>query len=709
MNTTSKVTVALGSEFLSAFARIPRGQQGKVLEFVSKFRSDPTLPGLHYEKIAGAKDPNLRSVRIDKAYRGIALKPDEGNVFVLLWVDHHDEAYRWAANKICRIHPGTGSLQVISVEESEQAAVPAGQPSRPGLFDAFKDKALTALGVPELLLPLVRSIKTEEALDKFAPDFPQEAAEALYMLAAGYSLDEVRAEMQVPAEPKPVDTKDFEAALEQPDSKRRFFVVENEQELAEVLNAPLEKWRVFLHPSQRQLVEKDWNGPVRVLGGAGTGKTVVAMHRTRWLATNKFTGKDDRILFTTFTRNLAADIHANLQKICPEEAMKRIEVVNLDRWVSEFLKANGYSHQIVYGHQTKVSWDKALTIAPDEPRLDATFYREEWDSVVQPQSIDTLEGYMKASRIGRGTRLSRQQRKAVWPVFEEYRVLLNEAGQRESLDAMRDAKRILEAKATALSYRAVVVDEGQDMGTQAFELIAAMLSKKTADPSLFIVGDAHQRIYRQKVVLSRCGIDIRGRGRRLKINYRTTEEIRRWAVHLLEGQEVDDLDGGLDERRGYRSLLHGIEPKIENHTSFEADVTGIVGYLRRVEAEGDDIGSCCLVTRTNELLDQYEAALREKGIETYRIKRSEPENRRAKGLRLATMHRVKGLEFDRVIIAAANDGLIPLASNATNSADAVVRREAENHERALLYVAATRARRDVVIASFGKPSRFLEW
>ena len=709
MTKKSKVTVALGSEFLSAFARIPRKQQAKVLEFLAKFRTDPTLPGINYEKLKHTKDPNLRSVQIDQAYRGIVLKPSANNVYVLLWVDHHDKAYKWASNKVCRIHPETGSLQVIPVEESEPVpALPMEQPVQPGLFDALRESDLMNLGVPELLLPMVRNMKNEASLDRVATDFPQEAAEALYMLAAGYTLDEVRAEMAIPAEPKEVDTEDFEAALATPDSKRRFFVVDDEEELQKMLGAPLEKWRVFLHPSQRKIVENNWNGPVRVLGGAGTGKTVVAMHRAKHLATKVLNEEGDRILFTTFTRNLAADIRKNLENICPDRAMRRIEVVNLDRWVAEFLRNHGYDHKIVYGHQAKALWDRALTLAPEEPKLDTSFFREEWDRVIQPRSIETVKQYMKATRVGRGTRLSRKQRKSVWPVFEEYRVLLNQAGKRESVDAMRDARRLIETGKIRLPYKAVLVDEAQDMGMQAFRLIRAMLPQDgDAKPNLFIVGDAHQRIYRQKVVLGRCGIDIRGRGRRLKINYRTTEETRRWSVGLLKGLEIDDLDGGLDSAKGYRSLLHGENPIIEHYGSFDEEIDGIAKYLANLEADDTSISSCCLVTRTNELLEQHESALQQKGIKTYRVRRSEPEDRRADGLRLATMHRVKGLEFERVIIAGVNDGIVPLDVAAIDSNDPVVKRESEVHERALLYVAATRAKRDVLVTSFGKPSRFL--
>jgi superfamily I DNA/RNA helicase len=700
------ITVAVASDFLTAFSRIPRQQQTKVLDFVNKFRADPTLPGINYEKIQRAKDPNLRSVRIDQSYRGIVLKPEKGNVYVLLWVDQHDKAYAWAENKVYTIHPETGSLQVIDVQEGSQPPPPETQ--EPALFADIRDRHLLRLGVPEALLPLIRKIKTQEELDQLSAQLPQEAYEALFFLASGYSLEEVFREMEKPAEVLPaVDTSDYAAALENPDSRRRFFVVEDDLELTAILSAPLEKWRVFLHPSQRRLVERDWNGPVRVLGGAGTGKTVAAMHRAKWLAQQVFTGANDRILFTTFTRNLAADIRENLLKICSEEAMRRIEVVNLDKWVSDFLHRYGYDYEIDYGERTASLWEQALTAAPTDVQVPTSFYREEWERVIQPQGVSSLEEYIKASRIGRGVQLNRSGRKAVWPVFEEYRVLLNEHHLREGDDAMRDARLLLEAKGNILPYRAIVVDEAQDMGTQAFRLLRQMIPGGDQQNDLFVVGDAHQRIYRHKVVLGQCGINIRGRSRKLRINYRTTDETRRWAIHLLEGVNIDDLDAGVDDQKGYKSLLHGVAPTVRHFTSFRDESDFLSQYLRQVETEGEPISAVCLVARTNELLKQYESALRDKGCQTYLVRRSEAEDRNIPGLRLATMHRVKGLEFDRVIIAGVNDGIVPYAGEESASPDPTVRREFDARERALLYVAATRAKKEVVVTSFGKASRFL--
>jgi len=704
--------VAIAADFLNAFAAIPKNRQGKVLEFITKFKANPLAPGIHYEKITQFKDPTLRTVRIDKNYRGIVKKPESGNIFLLLWVDSHDNAYKWAANKRCTINPETGSLQVYEINDQQMDEIKnagaEGNDKPAGLFNHIKSKYLIKLGVPAELLPLVRGIDTEAQLDKSVQYFPDEAGEALLALAAGYTLEEVFREFDKDDQKQqPVDQDDYETALKNPDSKRRFFVVEDDLVLQEMLKAPLEKWRVFLHPSQRGLVEREWNGPVRVLGGAGTGKTVVAIHRAKWLAENIFTKDNDKILFTTFTRNLAADIKENLAKICQPEVMRRIEVVNLDRWVSGFLRKNDYNYEIDYFQRAKPLWGKALTLASNELALHEGFYREEWERVIQTHGITTLSEYLRVSRIGRGVRLSRRDRKLIWPVFEEYRLLLNEHNLREMDDAMRDARMLIQAKGNVLPYRAIIVDEAQDMGRQAFQLIRQMIPGGEQKNDLFIVGDAHQRIYRYQVVLGQCGINIRGRGRKLKINYRTTEENRRWAVNLLQGIKFDDLDGGLDSRKGYRSLLSGAEPVVKCFTSFQEEVDYILHYLDQVDGEGGSGSEICLVARTRDMLKQYEGALKAAGRQTYFIRRREPEDRRQPGVRLATMHRVKGLEFDRVIIAGVNDKIVPWEGHGDVSGDPVVKKENEDHERSLLYVAATRAKKEVVVTGFGNISRFL--
>jgi superfamily I DNA/RNA helicase/mRNA-degrading endonuclease RelE of RelBE toxin-antitoxin system len=711
MMAISDIKVAISSEFMTAFADIPKKTRGKIVEFIEKFKNNPMAASINYEKIIQFKDPSLRSVRIDQTYRGIVKKPDKGNVYILLWVDHHDKAYEWAKNKKCSINPEAGSLQVYDVQEmaDKQTDDISSYQEYKDLFFSIHDRHLMKLGVPEELLPLVRSIKTEDQLLNTINHLPAEAGEALIGLATGMTLDEVLRENGKTFEDnETIDTDDYDTALENSDTKRRFFVIEDDLALKEIFEAPLDKWRVFLHPTQRSLVEKNWNGPVRVLGGAGTGKTVVAIHRAKWLAENVFTDENDKILFTTFTRNLAADIKNNLAKICSDKIMQRIDVVNLDRWVIAFLKRNIYPHDIDYGEKTQELWIKALSKMHSELDLDKNFYREEWDRIIQPQGITTLEEYLKISRVGRGTRLSAESRIAVWTVFEEYRSLMNDKNICEVDDALRDACSIIRDKGIVLPYKAVIVDEAQDMSTPAFKLIRQLVPDGEQKNDLFIVGDAYQRIYPHKVVLSHCGINIKGRGKRLKINYRTTEENRRWAVSLFKGIRIDDLDGNDDDQNGYTSLIKGFSPKIVNSESFQKEIELISQHLEDIIKTDGSTSEVCLVSRTHDLLKQYEGALRSKGFDTYFIDRKEPEDTEIQGLRLATMHRVKGLEFERVIIAGVNEGVLPLEKKWIKTNDPIIKGENEMQERALLYVSATRAKKDVLISSFGKSSRFLQ-
>jgi len=697
--------VAIFDEFLDAFSRIPRAQQKKVSKFLRRFREDPTSASIHYESISSFADPNLRTVRIDLAYRAIVLRPEQGNVYVLLWVDHHDEAMRWAENKKVAIHPETGAIQVISGVTTEAPAIspsPETEQAANLLFERIRDRELLRLGVPESQLPQVRALHSAEQLEELGGALPPEAFEALYWLSEGETLEEVERAMAVSGQ-KSVDVTDFETALERDGSKRRFAVVDDDAVLAAMLDAPLEKWRIFLHPSQRQLVEKDWKGPVRVLGGAGTGKSVVAMHRAAYLAEKVFNEPGGRILFTTFTRNLAADTQANLARLCSAEAMSRIEVVHLDKWVAGLLQTAGYRYEIKYWGRDSVLtklWETACALGTKGQFADS-FFRDEWELVVQAQGCESWEDYKRASRSGRGVRMSRAQRRDVWPVFEEYRHQLERRGLREPEDALRDATALLEQGKVHVSIRSIVVDEAQDMSTHAFALLRAVISPEQPN-DLFIVGDGHQRIYRKKVVLSRAGVNIRGRGRRLRINYRTTDEIRRYAVALLEGVEFDDLDAGTDSTRGYRSLMHGEPPTIEVRETFEDEVEAIADWLT-----GFELRRVCLVARTNRLVTRYAEALEDRGISTRKVHRRKADNSNEAGLRVATMHRVKGLEYDRMVIVGVDQDSMPLKALLGRSGDKAVQREAELMERALLYVALTRARQAALITAHGKLSDWI--
>lgn len=701
--------VAISQDFFLAFAQIPRGKQKKVNEFVSKFRTNPQSSGINYEKINDAANAQYRSVRIDQEYRGIVYKPEKGNVFLMLWVDKHDDAYDWARRHKCQVNPETGSLQLFQVEHSgtvpanEQEVEPAAVEAEP-LFQ-LRDREFLRLGVPEENLDAVKAITTVEQLKAMKPQLPVEVFEALLFLSEGLPLDEVLEEYAVPDGP-PVDVDDIETALDRSQSRRRFFVVEDERELQAMLSAPLEQWRVFLHPSQRKLVERDWNGPIRVLGGAGTGKTVVAMHRARWLVRNVLQ-EGERILFTTFTRNLAMDIEANLRKICSSDEMKRIEVTNVDAWVHRFLKRENLPTSIVYPGQEAYSkaWDKALSLADSGLGFSDSFYQEEWERVVLPQRIHSKQDYFRAKRIGRGVALTRKQRAAIWQVFEEMRLQLQQKGLMTVEDAVHVVLDMLQEGAVARPYRCAIVDEAQDFGMESLRLVRSLVPEDKND--LFIVGDGHQRIYGRKAALGHAGINIRGRGRKLKINYRTTEQIRKLATAVLEDVEVDDMDDSVDTSLGYRSLIEGNKPILKGFDFAQQEAEWVVKEIETLLANGQASQSICVVGRTIRETAEVEKEMARQGLESRQISRDSADNSSLTGIRLANIHRVKGLEFQVVFIVGAKKGRLPLDLSLNATEDPVELKARDLNERALFHVAATRAVHSLYITWNGDPSPYL--
>lgn len=698
------VSVAFSDKYFDSLLKLTPNEQAQANKAVMLFQQDPQHGGLHYEKLTAFRDDKLRSIRVNQDVRIILATVEKQNLYLMLYIDHHEQAYFWAARRKVEINPNTGNLQVFTVQEQELIA--AEQPAmvtQPGLFDAIRDRQLVQLGVPEEALPLVRSMKIEADLEtaRLNEQIPADVHDGLFMLMAGASFDEAFNEV-IPAITQQVDTDDFAAALARPESRACFVVAENEEALQEVLNQSLEKWRVFLHPAQRRLVEGKKNGPVRVLGGAGTGKTVVAMHRAKWLAEHVATPAN-KVLFTTFTRNLAADIQQNLNKICSPAQRERIEVINLDAWVISFLKKQGYDYGLLMNtQQERQLWEQAYSDKPAGSELSLAFFQEEWARVIQPLSIMTADEYKTSSRIGRGTPLNRQQRIDIWPVFERYRHLLSSNYLKEPDDAYRDARRLLEGSPELRpELCAVIVDEAQDMGTQAFMLIRALVPPSSND--LFIVGDGHQRIYgKNKVVLGQCGIDIRGRSSRLKVNYRTTDETRQVAVSVLEGVSVDDLDGGEDTQAYYHSLMHGPSPSIRSFASMTEQVHQVIEDLMANDLAADN---CCVIARTRKELLEIQAEFVSRGQRCHMLDRdSTPTPDGA--INLATMHRVKGLEFDAVFILSANKGLVPLDFVVNQAADLVARRQKENEERALIYVSLTRARKLAFVYGYGQMS---EW
>jgi len=692
-----RVELAISKELLLQLPKLPQKVQRKIAELLESFEQDSRSAALHLEPIHDFKDKRARTARLGDDYRAIIVAPETGNRFLLVYVDHHDEAMRWARNKTFNVHPVLGALQVIDVEAAAGVAqqFPLPVPRAPEGFASLSDEHLVSVGIPEVLLPSVRRIHDEAALRKLAPHLPEEATEALTWLLQGEPYAEV---LEAVAKPqRQVDVSDLGAALEEPSTQRRFVRVRSAMALEDLLSRDIEAWRVFLHPDQRQLVERSFNGPVRVLGGPGTGKTVVAIHRARYLAERIWTEPQQRILFTTFSKSLASDVRRNLRKLYGGNAPERIEVTHLHAWASRWLVEQGVKLQIATDDLRREAWVEATGVT-GLSRFTLAFVQQEWERVVQAQDLQSEAAYLRVSRRGRGgSPLKKDDRQFLWSVFAAYRDALQARHLHEFVDVVRMARKKLEEQQYR-PYQGVVVDETQDLGIEELRLLRALAPRGPND--LFLVGDAHQRLYGPPVRLSAAEIDIRGRGKTLKINYRTTHEIRGYAVRAYGEQRRDDLDGGEEDLKGYTSVLSGPEPQdawFAGQTEEQQAVLARVKALA-VEVPAESIG---LLVRTRELARQYEALLKEAGLAvTVLHEKSELDD--SPGVRVCTLHRAKGLEFHHVLLCALGDGRFPHPIKPELQDDELAVEEHEAIERNLLFVGSTRARETLWISGWGR-------
>ena len=667
----------------AAWGEMAEPEQRRLEAFLESFRADPEAVRL--VRLDG-DDDKLYSAAVDEALCVVVAVPPRGDAMMCLWAGAPDAAQAWAAAKRVEIHPVLCAVQVFDVEEA-QGAAGAGDG---GFFERWSDEDLLRLGVPALLLPSVRAVKDREAFEHLAEHLPHEAAEGLALLEAADSVDDVLQVLDRPTPPEHPDLEDYEVALAAPASQQRFRAVELDETFAAVLAGSLEAWRTYLHPDQQRLVRMRANGPVRVLGGAGTGKTVALLHRAAHLSSEIPEG---RFLVTTYTRNLALQLERQLAELIPAEQLDRFDVLNLHRAARKLLDGTDAPARPAKEDALRDAWSTAME--KDTLGLPISFYKEEWETVVQPSGITDRGGYMRARRKGRGSRLGPAQKQAMWAVFAAYRGELSRANAEEWPDIVRRARASVES---APPYRAVLCDEVQDLTPEDLRFVRALAPEDRDD--LFLVGDAHQRIYGRPVTLKSCGIHIVGRSRRLRVNYRTTQRIRDLAVSVVEQLDVDDLDGELDTLLGYRSLRVGEPPTVRHFPTADEEEAFVLATLRAWLTD-EPPEALCLATRTRALGRRYRTLAEEAGIPTHWLDPNDETP--GPGVRFSTFHRMKGLEFKRVLLASVQHDTVPL-TRGVSFPDPLSRKAHEQKERCLFYVAATRARDALVVSGFGRPS-----
>ncbi|MEU9097422.1 UvrD-helicase domain-containing protein [Streptomyces sp. NPDC048361] len=716
--------LALSDDFVADLISLQRPVQKEVNDTIQMFRS-LTVPqlhaskGMHLEKLERARDPRIRTIRVTRFYRGVLLAPDDGSeLFTLLRVAPHDEAINWACKRAYSVNSATGGLEVRNVEALDQMETyfetkAVRTPAR--LFAHHSDTVLRDLGVDEQVLRLARVCVTVDDLSVMAPPMmPTDQYEVLEYLAADYAPQEVWEQLIAPrgqtvrtAEDRPAVTLS-EAILNTPN---RIVEVTGPGELERILTEDFIRWRVFLHPAQRRYAyHAGFNGPAQVTGGPGTGKTVVALHRVRHLLR---TGREgDRILLTTFTNAMAAALRDSLALLLGDadaRLLDRVDVTTVDALAARVVReARGGSPKPLSAAAEKSAWSRAA--AHEDLPWSERFLSQEFRNVVLAQGLRTPEEYLRCVRRGRGTQVGRVQRARLWRVMERFTGDLASRDCATYTMVCDQAARILAERVPR--YRHVVVDEAQDLHPAQWRVLRACVAGQADD--LFLVGDPHQRIYDSRVSLRSLGVNVRGRTSRLRLNYRSTEEILRWSASLLDGQPVgrlgeDDEDGAApDSLRGYRSELHGRVPVARGHGSQDDELRALVEQIRTwIDQDGVHPSDVAVCARFNTLVDAVIVRLRREGVPAVAVK--DDPGASVSGVRVATMHAMKGLEFRCVAVVGVTAGALPFAPQVTPAdEDAVQHRSDLLAEHCLLFVACTRARDALALSWSGERSRMLD-
>jgi hypothetical protein len=687
----------IADTFTDSLARLTGEEQKAVKTTAFDLQVNPANPGMSFHKV-NSKDKNFWSVRVSADIRLIVHK-SQGSL-LLCYVDHHDKAYAWAERRRLETHPKTGAAQMVELRETVKeilvpkyveavATAPAAKPKpKTGpLFADLSDETILGYGVPLEWLKDVKAA-TEESLLGLAEYLPGEAAEALLELATG-GKPAVRDLKIVPDNP-----------FDHPDAQRRFRTMSNVEELQRALEYPWDKWTIFLHPEQRQIVERNYQGPARVAGSAGTGKTIVALHRATHLAR---TNPESRVLLTTFSDTLANALHTKLKRLLGSQPQvaDRMDVSSIEAVAMRLHKSLIGPVKLVSREDLKAGILSASQSVPGH-KFSLRFLMSEWEQVVDAWQLTAWDDYRDVARLGRKTRLPEGQRKVLWSIMEIVRAAIAKRGVITPA-AMFTAVANAVAKAKHPPFDFAVVDEAQDIAVPHLRFLAALGSRR-AD-ALFFAGDLGQRIFQTPFSWKSLGVDVRGRSRTLRVNYRTSHQIRSQADRLL-GSDMTDVDGNKEDRRDTVSVFNGPPPVIRTFKRESEESKAVASWIRERITEGLAPHEIAIIVRSDTQRNRAETALHDAKLD-YKVLDDRVDATSGRAV-LCTMHLAKGLEFRAVAVMACDDEIVPLQERIESVGDSADLQEVYDTERHLLYVACTRARDHLLITSTEPASEFLD-
>lgn len=671
------MSLLYASTFTQSLTKLTAQEQKQVKVTTVDLMLDPRGNGLQLHRVE--RSDGFWTARVSQDLRLVLHK--DGERTLLAYVGHHDDAYRWAERRRLVPHERTGAMQFVEVIERQQEELaPAAQtPSvqavtpRRKPFAMLDDEQMLDVGVPRDWLQRVRD--TDEArVDGLFQSLPAEAAEALLDYATGGRLeDHVAAHLQPGSDP-----------FAHPDAQRRFREVEGVDELKAALDAPFAQWAVFLHPAQRAPVERQWSGPARISGSAGTGKTIVALHRSVHLAG----APDARVLLTTFSPSLAKSLLSKVELMTEPhpDARQRLTVRSLDEAAADLCAALFGPPRIASADQVRGAIERAQAEGVGDT-FSADFLLEEWDEVVDAWGLVQLDEYASVPRLGRKLRLGAQQRSSAWQVFEAVRSALGKEGLTTWAEIYGRLSSHYAERPFPFSH--VVVDEAQDLSVAQARFLAA--ASTNGPQALFFTGDLGQRIFHLPFSWLKLGLDVRGRSQALKVCYRTSHQIRHIADRLL-APVIADQDGNEESRRGTVSVFDGPDPEL-HLVANETEEAALVGdWLKRLAEAGVDTNDMAVLVRSPAVAERAKFAVAAAG----------------KDIAVLPMHEAKGLEFCAVAVMALDEGVLPDAGRLATVSDFADLEAVQDTERHLLYVASTRARDYLLMTGVVPGSEFLE-
>jgi superfamily I DNA/RNA helicase len=606
----------------------------------------------------------------------------------------------WAKNKMFEWNEITQTAQIFTSPETIDLPV-IHLKSNEGIFNKYSNDELMKIGVPESLLELVRSIRDLNDLGANEHFLPRDTFEHLFNLSDGYNINTLINEV----ESGKIDASTMYEQQGSHNNKRSFIEVDDKL-IEEFINGDLSKWQIFLHPTQRRLVEGDFRGSVKVTGGAGTGKTVVALHRLKYLSQKINPTSDSKIVFTTFTNALTSNLNQLVKKLHVDS--NTYKIINIDSLLRELALSNQLidsNTRFIDMFNSKTSneiWE--IILENNLSAFEVSFLSAEYQNVVLNSNVNSLETYLATSRIGRGKPITRKQKMEIWSLIEkynEYKVIHNLVDRYELFNKVSNYFNSRQEK--PFSY--VIADEIQDLSNLELRFLRSLVEEKEND--LFLVGDPYQKIYAKKLNFSRAGISIKGnRSKQLRINYRTSEEIKRLAISTVKGLNYDDFDGEEETLNGYLSMFHGQIPTYNIFRTKTEEFDFLVQRIKELKSEGIMYSEVAIGFRTKDALREVKSVLHKLKL-PYNDNTTHATNDTG-GIVLSTFHGLKGLEFKAVLLADVNNRTCPLYYSGYNDLDEEAKLQYENSEKSLVYVAMTRAVRHLFISGIGVKSAVID-